>query len=235
MKILFIEDNLDLATSIIHQFELCGFNNIDYCSTGKQAVFTLNETKYDIIILDIILPDIDGLMILEKIKQKSCVNNNSFIIITTGITHNSLIENASSLGANYFISKPYQFSNLLNTITVIKKILNIPTSKINKTNELNLFCDNYLGSYNINENLKGYNLIIQAFSYLVTNESSQTLRITKDIYPQLAKANCTDVSNIERNIRNALNSSRVACEQNLTNLSFLLKMKKTYFLSNKQQ
>ncbi len=234
MKILFIEDNMDLATSMIDHFELCGYDKIDYCNLGSVALQKINTKKYDIIILDIILPDIDGLEILEKIKQKSCINEDSFIIITTGITHSALIDNASNLGANYFISKPYQFSKLSHTVTVINKILNIPTKSKNVNNEINLFCNKYLKYYNINENLKGYSLIIQAFSYLVSTNNDQIVRITKDIYPKLAKSNSTDVTNIERNIRNALNSSDIAINENLTNLSFLLKMKKSFFMSNKQ-
>ncbi len=233
MKILFIEDNLDLATSMLHLFELRKYKNIDFCNTGSEAIKKIETFKYDLIILDIILPDVDGIDILEKIKAKQSLNNDSFVVITTGITHNTLIDNAKKLGANYYLSKPYQFSNLLQIVEIVEKILNLSTSSQTSTDELNLFCDSYLNQYEINENLKGYNLIIQAFNYLIANDTNQSLRITKDIYPYLAKNNSTDITNIERNIRNALNSSAIVSQQKLTNLSFLLKMKKTYYLSYK--
>ncbi len=233
MKILFIEDNIDLVASMKCQFELCGYNDIDYCQSGTCALTKISQFKYDLIILDIILPDIDGLVVLEKIKEESCVNKDSFIIVTTGITHKTLVENAEALGVNYFISKPYQFSSLASIAEVVRKILNIAPNSKNSENDLETFCENYLKNYNINENLKGYRLIVQAFNYLVANENTQNPRITKDIYPYLAKSNSTDVTNIERNIRNALNSSLLAAEEELTNLSFLLKMKKSYYMAKK--
>ncbi len=233
MKILFIEDNTDLATSMKHHFELQGYTKVDYCNTGSKALSKIASIKYDLIILDIILPDIDGLVVLDKLKAPNSINSKSFVIITTGITHETLIENASKLGANYFVAKPYQFSNLVNILEVVRKILNITSTPCISNENIDIFCDNYLRDYNINENLKGYSLIIQAFNYLISNVNDQNLRITKDIYPFLAKSNSTDVTNIERNIRNAVNSSLLANEQHLTNLSFLLKMKKSYYLSNK--
>ncbi len=233
MKILFIEDNMDLITSMKCQFEMHGYNDIDFCENGTCALTKLSQFKYDLIILDIVLPDIDGLVVLEKIKEDSSLNINTFIIVTTGITHKTLVDNAETLGVNYFISKPYQFSNLMSIAEVVRKILNIGSSPKKSSDDLETFCDNYLKTYDIHENLKGYNLIVQAFNYLVSNDNAQNPRITKDIYPHLAKANATDVTNIERNIRNALNSSELATQEELTNLSFLLKMKKSYYMAKK--
>ncbi len=233
MKILFIEDNQDLVTSMKCQFELCGYTNVDYCQSGTCALTKISENKYDLIILDIVLPDIDGLVVLENIKAESSLNIDTFIIVTTGITHKTLVENTEALGVNYFLSKPYQFSNLISIAEVVHKILNISIPQKSNANDIDVFCDNYLKNYAISETLKGYNLIIQAFNYLVENGNPQNPRITKDIYPYLAKTNATDVTNIERNIRNALNSSTLATEEELTNLSFLLKMKKEYYMSRK--
>ncbi len=237
MKILFIEDNMDLATSMKCQFELCGYSDVDYCQRGTCALSKISQIKYDLIILDIILPDIDGLVVLENIKSDTCINKDAFIIVTTGITHKTLVDNAESLGVNYFISKPYQFSSIASIVEVVKKINNISTSPKSNNNDsknnIEDFCDNYLKEYAINQNLKGYHLIVQAFNYLVANDTPQNLRITKDIYPHLAKSNSTDVTNIERNIRNALNTSTLATEEELTNLSFLLKMKKSYYMANR--
>lgn len=233
MKILIVEDNEDLMNTLTKQLLLSSQYEIDSTNNGSKALELINSKVYDVIILDIILPNIDGLKLLERIKIPNSINFATFIIVTTGITHPSIIKNVEGLGANYFLTKPYEFQT-------IKSILNI-SQRLNRSSNYNHkpptfiddFTNEYLAKYKIREHLKGYNLITQAFKYLIEIDSTFDVRVTKDIYPYLAKLNNTDTANIERNIRNAITQGNSNIkENNLSNFSFLLKMRKEYFLTN---
>lgn len=236
MRILIVEDNEDLAFNSKKQLLMISSNtSVDVSLNGKDAIELLNQNIYDILLLDIVLPDIDGLELLRFVRGNSSKNKDIFIIITTGITHNSLIENANKLGADYFITKPYQIQTVNSAIEIFKKIKNLPETLPNKDLELEYFAYNYLSDLKIPLHLKGYGLLVTAFKYIVMTDNAQNIRITKDIYPYLAKHSNTDISNVERNIRNAIASGTYTDDSDkLSNLSFLLKMRKSYYTSNLQ-
>lgn len=237
MKILIIEDNLDLLTVLSKQIELSFNYNIDVANDGITASDLIKANPYDVIILDIILPNIDGLSLLEQVKAPNSLNAKAFVIVATGVSHTSLIDSSSKLGANYFITKPYEFSTIESILNICKKITNNSPLASNKENysqidSINHFSYNYLKNNNVREHLKGYNLINQAFQYIVDAENIHDIRVTKDVYPYLAKINNTDVSSIERNIRNAIKDIPTnEGTKKTSNFSFLLKMRKEYFVN----
>lgn len=231
MKILMVEDNEDLALNFKKQVMMNSTISVDISHNGSNAFHLLNKNEYDILILDIILPDIDGLELLSAVRNNKCKNKDIFVIITTGITHATLIDNAKQLGANYFVTKPYNFKTINNAIEVFRKLKKLPETNISKDLELERFAANYLDNLDMPVHLKGYDLIVLAFKFIITSKNSDSLRITKDIYPYLSATTNADVKNVERNMRNALSSSTFynSTKRN-SNYSFLLTMKKDYYL-----
>ncbi len=262
MNILIIDDNENLALKAIENLNATGNYDIDTVQDGATALDILKQCKYDIIILDVVLPKVSGISLLENIRKEQNPNKNSFIIVTSSITHPSLVENASKLGADYFITKPYKVESLIDAIEVYKQIeslsyvtfLNPQSSHnvyssstkdmfhsfpdytehdISQSTKIHKFCDDFLKEYEISEKFKGYDLIVKAFTYILEHSDTDELLVTKDIYPYLAKITNTEVSSVERNIRNAIKCAKCKKdEQKMTNLTFLLKMKKSYKSSN---
>ncbi len=262
MNILIIDDNESLALKASERLNTTGNYDIDTVNDGATALEILTQRKYDIVILDVVLPKVSGISLLEEIRKENNPNKNSFIIVTSSITHPSLVENASKLGADYFITKPYKVESLTDAIEVYKQIEslsfltiqnhsynkdvyssttkdlfhNFPDfteTEISQSNKVHKFCDEFLKEYEISEKFKGYDLIVKAFTYILEHGDSDEILVTKDIYPYLAKLTNTEVSSVERNIRNAIKCAKCKSdEQKMTNLTFLLKMKKTYKSTN---
>ncbi len=262
MNILIIDDNENLALSAKEKLNSSGNYDIDIVHDGATAQQILSHCKYDIIILDVVLPKVSGISLLEELRKDYNQNKNSFIIVTSSITHPSLVENASKLGADYFITKPYKVESLSDAIEVYKQIERLSFETYHNHNcisdvyssttkdlfddfpefteedsvqskKVHKFCDEYLKEYQISERFKGYDLIVKAFAYILEHGETDDILVTKDLYPYLAKLTHTEVSSVERNIRNAIKCAKHnEDEPKLTNLTFLLKMKKTYKSKN---
>ncbi len=262
MNILIIDDNDSLTSKASERLTTTGNYDIDTAHDGATALDILTQNKYDIVILDVVLPKVSGISLLEEIRKANNPNKNSFIIVTSSITHPSLVENASKLGVDCFMAKPYKVDALIDVIEAYKQIeylsyvasqnqsnsINVYSSttkdifhsfpdyteeEISQTNKVHKFCDEFLKEYEISEKFKGYDLIVKAFAYILEHGDSDEILVTKDIYPYLAKLTNTEVSSVERNIRNAIKCAKCKNdEQKMTNLTFLLKMKKTYKSTN---
>ena len=117
-KILVVEDDPDLADM------LCMFLNDNDCITthaedGRQALEILKSTQPDLLILDIILPHIDGITLLSKIRREGCTVP---VILLTEKKSVENILNGYDNGADDYITKPFNPRELLNrTHTVLQR------------------------------------------------------------------------------------------------------------------
>lgn len=102
MTVLMIEDNKDIAIIYKGEFEFNKFD-VTLAATGKDGMAKAQENKYDVILLDIMLPDMDGLDILERIRKEG-VNKETVIFIISNVDVPIAIEKAYKLGiAGYLI------------------------------------------------------------------------------------------------------------------------------------
>lgn len=134
MKILIIEDETELAKSIAAY--LAGENYLcEFASTFKEAMYKIEIFQYDCIILDIMLPDGNGLTILEKLKKQ---NKQDGVIIVSA--KNALDDKISGLqlGADDYLTKPFHLSELMARIYSIIRRKQFGNSNIVKQNELEI-------------------------------------------------------------------------------------------------
>ena len=86
---------------------------------GKEALNLIREMKPDIVIIDAILPCLDGLAVLEKLSEEE--KRHSSVIMLSAMGQDSLTEEAFSLGARYFLLKPFDVDSLIHKIRLCKK------------------------------------------------------------------------------------------------------------------
>ncbi len=227
MNILLVEDNMQFASLILKQFELDTDYKVTHSSDGEDALNKLKSNIYDIIILDIILPSIDGLDLLHYIKSENSLNNNSFILIATALSNERLFTELKNYGYDYHLEKPYKFSQILNIINFLNS-RQMSQSKLVEKNLLDTFSTNYLEFAGISKQYKGYDLLKESFIYMTLIDTSEDIRITKDLYPYLSKKFNTEITSIERNIRHAILKRSNDNLPKLSNLNFLLSMKNAY-------
>lgn len=108
MKALIIEDSLELANSLVNFFKIDG-HVTDHAEDLQTAEEHISVSKFDIVLLDIMLPDGDGRDFLKKIRKK---NNNVPVIVMTAKTEISDKVDLLDIGADDYIIKPFDKSEL---------------------------------------------------------------------------------------------------------------------------
>jgi DNA-binding response OmpR family regulator len=118
VRILLIEDDVTTVESIRLCLEIYEpESKLDFSSNGLEAINKLKQTAFDAVIIDLGLPDIDGLILLEQLRQFSKI---PAIILTARHNRETQLK-SMQLGANDFITKPFDYRNLLNRLSVIVK------------------------------------------------------------------------------------------------------------------
>jgi len=109
MRILLIEDEKRIAGFVARGLEDCGYV-VDCAETGQDGLARMTDTAYDLVILDLMLPDLDGLVILEKIRNRNATQP---VLILSA--RGSLDDRVKGLdfGADDYLVKPFAFVELL--------------------------------------------------------------------------------------------------------------------------
>lgn len=102
-KILIVEDDPMLVEIYSKKFEISGFEVI-LANTGLDAVKKAQESKPDVILLDLVLPEIDGFEALKRIREDKSLANTK-VIISSNLSQEDERQKAEDLGANGFITK----------------------------------------------------------------------------------------------------------------------------------
>jgi len=114
-SILIVDDDLNLCTVLKEELEEVGYNS-NYVNSGYEALDFLKNNPVDLILLDLKMPAMDGFDVLKAIEQNQI--KAKVIVLTAYADVKSAIDSAK-MGATDFISKPYDFDELLITITKV--------------------------------------------------------------------------------------------------------------------
>ncbi|PKI17901.1 response regulator [Colwellia sp. 12G3] len=126
MRILLVEDDQGLAEALQQSLEREGFV-IDHLSRGKLALTALAVPSHDMVILDLGLPDIDGLTVLKEIRAKK--NDLPVIILTARDSIDSKVQGLD-YGADDYLAKPFDMQELLARLRVIERRLGTASSSM---------------------------------------------------------------------------------------------------------
>ena len=180
---------------------------------GKEAYQMIKKKEPDVVLLDIIMPELDGLTVMEKIRSDKTIKKHPAFIMITAIGQEKITENAFALGADYYIMKPFDSDVLLNRIKKVKsrEQENSDVRKINPyerredIEERNLESDvtNIIHEIGVPAHIKGYQYLREAIIMSVT-DMEMLNSITKILYPGIAKKYQTTPSRVERAIRHAI-------------------------------
>lgn len=117
MRLLLVEDDPKLNHSLKYQLEKENFI-VDSCSDGEEALFYIDQNIHDVILLDRMLPLLDGTELLAKMRGKN--NSTPVILITALGTLNDKITGLD-MGADDYLVKPFDFEELLARIRCVTR------------------------------------------------------------------------------------------------------------------
>lgn len=117
MRILIVEDDKDLCLGIQFHLEHAGYTT-DICFNGEDALHFILQSAYDLIILDRMLPSIDGLSILQKIRRQAITT--PVLMVTALSTLQDKVDGLDS-GADDYLTKPFETEELLARVRALAR------------------------------------------------------------------------------------------------------------------
>ena len=228
ITILIADDNPEFAKTLTNYIERDEeLEVIAVARDGKQAVEMILNTEPDIALLDVIMPHLDGIGVLEKINEAN-MRKRPMCIMLSAVGQDKITQRALELGAEYYTIKPIDIEMLLGRIKDIKnfKPSNIKETMLNgninvttrearaqyieispdkKKDEENLeaLVTNVIHEVGVPAHIKGYQYLREAIM-MVVNNIDIINQITKQLYPDIARKFKTTPSRVERAIRHAI-------------------------------
>lgn len=189
-------------------------NVVGKAKNGEEAFDIIKKEQPDVMLLDIIMPKIDGLTVMEKVNKDVSIKKHPAFIVMSAIGQEAITDDAFNLGASYYIMKPFDNEMVLNRIKHIKRTMGRKIHDTRKINayeskneyiERNLESDvtNIIHEIGIPAHIKGYQFLRDAIIMSV-NDMEMLNSITKILYPTIAKKHQTTSSRVERAIRHAI-------------------------------
>jgi len=116
-KILVVDDETDVLLIVRTTLENEGFDVVT-ASNGPDGLELTKETKPDLIVLDVMMPGMDGFEVLQRLKddEATCLIP---VLMLTGVSDRAKIQEALASGIDYYIVKPFEITDLLQKIRVV--------------------------------------------------------------------------------------------------------------------
>lgn len=214
LNVAIADDNekmIDLLETLIkedNEQELVGHAN-----NGADIYDIIKEKEPDVVLLDIIMPKVDGLTVMERVGKDCTIKKHPAFIVVSAVGQEQITEDAFNLGANYYVLKPFDNDMLISRIKHIRQLrdgrkdlrrINAYEDK-NTYFERNLETDvtNIIHEIGVPAHIKGYQYLRDAI-ILSVNDMEMLNSITKILYPTIAKKHQTTPSRVERAIRHAI-------------------------------
>jgi two-component system response regulator (stage 0 sporulation protein A) len=184
---------------------------------GLEAIDLVSEELPDVLVLDIIMPHLDGLGVLERLASMN-LKKYPKIIVLSAVGQDKITQRAIGLGADYYVVKPFDFEIFIKRIRQLtgnvkfiseKKnefrdlLINTPTASSAPTQSLEAEITNIIHEIGVPAHIKGYLYLREAISMVVENIEMLSA-VTKELYPSIAKKFNTTPSRVERAIRHAI-------------------------------
>ena len=212
IKVLLADDNKEFIDAVTSYLSLQNdMEIVGVAYDGMEAYTKILNAKPDVAILDGIMPNLDGLGILEKLNKSKNPNEAPICIMLTAVNQEKITQKAIDLGAEYYIVKPFDLACLSARIRQMKELLLLKNSsqsiaaKNAKNYNVNLESrvTNILHEIGVPAHIRGYHYMREAIMMAV-NDIDVLNYITKELYPSIAKKCNTTPSRVERAIRHAI-------------------------------
>lgn len=203
---LFIADNSELKDELTTSLKDSDkITIVGSSTTGDDALRQIQELCPDVLVFDIVLPNIDGFSLIEKLKG-SMKNKCPKLIAVSALSHEGFISKALSMGVNYYLNKPCKTEIVISRVVDVFSVLESQSGYVDvrsKSRIIDEKISNIFITVGIPAHIKGYQFLREAIKMAIdTPEIINS--ITKKLYPAIAEKFDTSASKVERAIRHAI-------------------------------
>ena len=221
ITILIADDNPDFSQTLAKYIEKQeDMEVIGIAKDGLEAVDMIANTIPDVALLDVIMPHLDGIGVLEKINNLG-LNKKTTCMMLSAVGQDKITQRAIALGAEYYVVKPFDIEILINRIREVKnyepsqgantfiaretkaKYIDIPQGAKKEERNIEALVTNVIHDVGVPAHIKGYQYLREAI-IMVVKDIDIINQITKSLYPQIASKYNTTPSRVERAIRHAI-------------------------------
>ena len=203
------EETRQLMTELLSREEdlaVCGC-----ASDGMEALEKITELDPDVVVLELVLPRLDGLGVLRKLPE---TERSPAVLVMTGFVTPRVVAESAELGAAYFISKPCEPSELLQRLRQLGRARRSPRlmggrdpaavgPAVRSEPSLESVVTEIIHEIGVPAHIKGYQYLREAI-ILTINDMDAINAVTKVLYPEVARKFSTTPSRVERAIRHAI-------------------------------
>ena len=218
ISVLIADDNKEFC-SILNDYLL---NQKDIVVTGiakdgREALELIQQKQPDLVVLDIIMPHLDGLGVLEKLNGMD-LDKMPRVIVLSAVGQDKITQQAITLGADYYVVKPFDMDiftkrirEMFSTQDVETKRRSVSTQVVQREAaatsrgpiDLETEITSIIHEIGVPAHIKGYMYLREAIT-MVVNDMELLSAVTKELYPSIAKKYNTTASRVERAIRYAI-------------------------------
>jgi len=208
ISILIVDDNREF-TNMLNEYliKVKDFDIVGTAYNGKEAIELVNDVQPDLIILDIIMPVLDGIGVMQRINENN-FKKKPEILVLSSVSQLVMTKEAIKLGASCFMLKPFELEVLEQRIRdVISESknckFNIAKIPKNTNNNVEIKVTNTMHDIGIPAHVKGHQYLRDAIISVI-KDNEALIGVTKQLYPDIAKKYNTTASRVERSIRHAI-------------------------------
>lgn len=223
INVLIADDNKEFCNILSDYFlSQKDINVVGVAKDGIEVLELIEDCKPDLVVLDIIMPRLDGLGVLERLNTMN-LNPMPRVIILSAVGQDKITQRAIALGADYYVVKPFDmdvlsnriremFSNQIasetfrrpsSSVSSLSSTLDVKVKSSNTALDLESEITNIIHEIGVPAHIKGYMYLREAIT-LVVNDIELLSAVTKELYPAIAKKYNTTASRVERAIRHAI-------------------------------
>ncbi len=204
-RVIVADDNQRFCDMLCKSIDATpGFQVVASVHDGIKTVEQVQQLLPDLLILDIIMPHLDGLGVLEKLHECR-LEKMPRVIILSGMGQDAIASMALSLGADYYMLKPFDMNALVKRAKVLMddRLGGMMRTNYQRRDQLVV---SLLGQINMAPNINGYQYLREAVN-LVSVDMSLLRSITNRLYPMLAEHFESTPTRVERSIRHAIETT----------------------------
>lgn len=210
MKVLIADDNRELCALLRdHLMQEPELEVVAIAYNGNEALEAISRTNPDVVLLDIIMPHLDGVGVLERLGHLN-LSKKPAVIMLTAFGQESITKRVLDLGADYYILKPFDLQVLTQRVKQLGErdgqnlLPPVPPPAPAKTQaNLELDVTRLIHELGIPAHIRGYKFLRDAI-ILAINRTGSLNSVTKNIYPVVAAKYDTTPSRVERAIRHSI-------------------------------